>query len=330
MNNGPRYLIQPLSNPLEPQPSRILSKESSLRPWLAWSLPPTTIPAFQLKGFDDVPWDRVVRGEFDQGQGKDYVVDGSILAARLVDASYSFFERNETALAGPGEKHYNGMFLGGEKVWVGEPVRIRAAPATGQQQPDIVVLIIHKLIERLTQTESSVSIVGEIYKWVEMPTPYTNRSQWPAPNLPPRMVADLRFRNEVADNAKTGLYYEWRLLDPLARKNLSDIKGRWYETQQLLPTLAGQKYQQDLAAGKLLDANEWMNARLDNNPVPQQRRKNRADTLGRSVPAEFKVSRGLSGDPADDLFPDQIQQNMGHYMGMAQSSGHQYFSNLMQ
>jgi hypothetical protein len=122
------------------------------------------------------------------------------------------------------------------------------------------------------------------------------------------MVADLRFRNEIADNAKTGMWYEWRLLDPLAKKSLLDIKGRWYETKNLLPTLAGAaKFRQDVALGKLLDANEWMNARLDNNPVPEQRRKNRADTFGQAVPPEFKVSRGLAGDPVDDLFPDQMQ-----------------------
>ncbi|EKD17436.1 transcription-silencing protein Clr2 [Drepanopeziza brunnea f. sp. 'multigermtubi' MB_m1] len=324
MNNAPRYFVQPLSNPYEAQNPRILNKESSLRPWLAWSLPPTTIPILQSKGFDDVPWDRVVRGDFDQNQSKEYVVDGSILAARSIDASYSFFDRNESALAGPGEVHYNGMFLGGEKLWVGEPVRMRGPPAAASLAPDILVLVVHKLIERTTHTGSSVTIIGEVYKWVEMPTPYTSRTQWPTPNLPPRMVADLRFRNEIADNAKTGMWYEWRLLDPLAKKSLLDIKGRWYETKNLLPTLAGAtKFRQDVALGKLLDANEWMNARLDNNPVPEQRRKNRADTFGRAVPPEFKVSRGLAGDPADDLFPDQMQANMEQYMEMGQGQSQQ-------
>ncbi|KAK2627674.1 hypothetical protein QTJ16_002320 [Diplocarpon rosae] len=327
LNNAPRYLIQPLSNPFEGQPARIVNKESSLRPWLAWSLPQTTIPQLQNKGFDDVPWERVVRGDFGQNQAKEFVVDGSILAARAIDASYSFFDRNEHALAGLGEVHYNGMFLGGEKIWIGEPVRLRGAPAVGLQAPEILVLIIHKLIERTSPAGSSVSIIGEVYKWVEMPSPYTNRNQWPTPQLPPRMVADLRFRNEVADNAKTGIWYEWRLLDPLAKKGLSDIKGRWYETQRLLPILAdANRFKHDLATGKLLDANEWMNARLDNNPIPEQRRKNRADTFGRAVPADFKVSRGLAGDPADDLFPDLMQSASMGYGGMGQGQEQQFYS----
>ncbi|KAK0120557.1 hypothetical protein ONS96_010761 [Cadophora gregata f. sp. sojae] len=319
INSKPRYLIQPLSNPLQPQPTRILDKESSLRPWLAWSLPNTTLPALQNMTFEAVPWDRVVsQGQFDQG--RDFVVDGSILAARSIDASYSFFDRIEKALAGPGEVHYNGMFLGGEKVWVGEPVRLKVPPAIGRNAPDISVLIISKLIEQTLPDSSSVTIVGEVYKWVEMPTPYNNRSEWPTPDLPSRMVADLRFRNEVADAAKTGTWYEWRLLDPLAKKTLTDIKGRWYDTRSLLPVIAGvQRFQQDAAAGKFQDVNEAMNSRLDGDKLPNQRRKNRADTLGQAVPPDFKVSRGLAGDPADDVFPDQ-QPPVGEnqYMNMGQ------------
>lgn len=326
INNKPRYLVQPLSNPLQVQPHRIKDKESSLRPWLAWSLPETTIPLLQHKHYDEIPWDRVVRGEFDQGQpGREYVVDGSILAARVIDASYSLFERNERALAGPGEVHYNGMFLGGEKVWVGEPVRIKA-PSVSGHMPEIVVLIISKLIERTTGAASAVTVIGDVYKWVEMPTPYRSRAEWPTPQLPPRMVSDLRFRNEVADMAKTGIWYEWRLLEPQAKKTLSEIKGRWYETQALLPILSGeQKFRQDAAAGKLLDANEWMNSRRDNNIVAEQRRKNRADTFGRAVPGDFKVSRGLDGEPAEDLFPDQMQPGLQGQQYINQSGGGQAF-----
>lgn len=139
------------------------------------------------------------------------------------------------------------------------------------------------------------------------------------PGSPSRMVADLRFRNEVADAANTGMWYEWRLLDPLAKKTLTDIKGRWYDTRTLLPTIAGvQRFQQDAAAGKFQDVNEAMNSRLDGDKLPNQRRKNRADALGQAVPADFKVSRGLAGDPADDIFPVQQPGSENQYMNMGQ------------
>lgn len=307
-NNKPRFMVQPLSNPLQQQKYQIKEDESLLRPWLAWSVPQTCIPQLNDQVYDQIQWDRVLRGEFDQaGHVSDHVVDGSILAAKAIDASYSLFDRNEKALANPGEVHYNGMFFGGEKIWVGEAVRLRVP------SPDvsIVVLIIHKLIEKTTpQGASTVTFVGDVYKFVEMPTPYKNPQQWPTnPDLPPRMANDLRYRNEVAHLANTGIWYEWRLLEPAARKDLADIKGRWYETRTLLPTLRGQqKFQEDVNKGRTGDAGEFMNGRRDNNTLPEQRKKNRRETLGQAVPPNFKVSRGLDGPPADDVFPDDQPQ----------------------
>ncbi|CAG8977972.1 hypothetical protein HYALB_00001853 [Hymenoscyphus albidus] len=303
-NNKPRYLLQPLSNPYQHQPWQIKDDEASIRPWLAWSVPLTTVPAIQELTYDQVPWERVLRGELDAGHSRDYVVDGSILAAKVVDSSYSLYDRIENALAGPGEVHYRGMFLGAEKIWVGEPIRLR-----GSDSKDIVVLIVHKLIERTTpQGISSVTFVGDVYKWVEMPTPYRNRADWPTPDLPARMVADLRFRNEVADQAGTGIYCEWRLLEPAVRKSLTDVKGRWYETRTLLPILRGAAaFQAELVKGRTHDAGQFMNGRRDKNNNVETRKKNRRDTLGRAVPADFKVSRGLDGPEADLAFPD-IQQ----------------------
>ncbi|KAF4632327.1 hypothetical protein G7Y89_g5800 [Cudoniella acicularis] len=320
-NDKPRYLLQPLSNPFQHQPFQIKDDEGAIRPWLAWSVPNTTVPAIQNYTFDQVPWEQVVRGDHDQGQLRpDYVVDGSILAAKVIDSSYSLFDRIENALAGPGEVHYNGMFLGAEKIWVGEPVRLRV-PGT-----DIVVLIIHKLIERTTPPNNSiVTFIGDIYKFVEMPTPYKNRADWPTPALPPRMVADLRYRNEVADQANKGIWYEWRLLEPAARRGLSDIKGRWYETRSLLPILRGvHKYNLEIASGITSDAGSWMNGRRDKNNNPETRKKNRSHTLGTAVPDDFKVSRGLDGHPSDDVFPDIQQPHLNPAVSFVESDLDQF------
>jgi hypothetical protein len=332
-NNKPRYLLQPLSNPYQHQPHQIKDDESSIRPWLAWSVPNTTIPAIQNLTYDDVPWDRVVRGDLDGGTNRDYVVDGSILAAKVIDASYSLYDRIEGALAGPGEAHFRGMFLGAEKIWVGEPVRIRV-PGN-----DIIVLIIHKLIERTAPPNTSiVTFVGDVYKFVDMPTPYKSCAEWPTPKLPARMVTDLRFRNEVADKAKTGQWYEWRLLEPMAKKGLSDIKGRWYETRTLLPILRGaQKFNEEVAKGQTTDAGAWMNGRRDKNNNPETRKKNRRDTLGKAVPADFKISRGLDGPEADDVFPDvqqpqveptisYVESDLDQFMDLDQAAaGHDFY-----
>jgi hypothetical protein len=336
--NKARYLLQPLSNPFQHQEYQIKEDESSIRPWLAWSVPNTTIPQIQNLTYEQVPWEQVIRGDLDGGQTRDYVVDGSILAAKVIDSSYSLYDRIENALAGPGEVHYRGMFLGAEKVWVGEPVRLRV-PGN-----DTVVLIIQKLIERTTPPNTSiVTFVGDVYKFVNMPTPYKSRADWPTPKLPPRMVVDLRFRNEVADVAKTGQWYEWRLLEPAAKKGLSDIKGRWYETRALLPILRGAaKFQEEMSKGLTSDVGAWMNGRRDKNNNPESRKKNRRDTLGLAVPADLKVSRGLDGPPADDAFPDvqqsqatppmsYVESDIDQFMDLDQAaSAHNYFGGSLQ
>lgn len=302
LNTRPQYLLQPLSHPLH-HPSWQIKDQDSIRPWLAWSLPQTTHTQIRNLGFDQVPWDRVIRGDFGPGDAE---VDGSILASKAVDGAYSLFDRLQYATATGNEVYYNGMFLGGEKIWVGEPVRVSAA------SEDIVVLVVEQIIERTSLTPPTVTLVGDVYKFVEMPTPYKDRASWPTQSLPPRMIADLRFRNEVADNAKQGIWYEWRLLEPAARKGLVDIKGRWYESRFLIPILRGpEEARKEISRGLTSDASVWMNARGDNSSRQGQRNENRLDTLGEAVPKDLKISQGLNGLPEDDIFLDQQPTMLG-------------------
>jgi hypothetical protein len=297
-NSKPRYLLQPLCHPLQHLQPQIRSHEA-MRPWLAWSLPSPTHKALEHLTFDQVPWEDVVAGLYGEG---DTEVDGSILAAKAINASYSFFGRLETLAAAEGEVRYRGMFLGGEKIWIGEPVRLR-----GSSKDDIVMMVIEQMIERIVGGQSTVTFVGDIYKFVDMPNTYKDRKDWPTPDLPARVVADLRYRNEVADNARRGIYYEWRLLEPMAKKGITDIKGRWYETRYLLPVLRGPDYDLEVQQGNASDAGLWMNARSDilGEGRPGQRKKNRLATLGGAVSADLKISRGLDGPVEDNIFPDE-------------------------
>ncbi|KAH8808918.1 transcription-silencing protein Clr2-domain-containing protein [Xylogone sp. PMI_703] len=304
LNNKPRYLLQPLSHPLRHPPAQIKEGDNVMRPWLAWTVPSTTHPQIRTVPYDEVPWERVLKGEFGPGDAE---VDGSILAAQAINSSYSLFDRIDNPLAVPGEAHYRGMFLGGEKIWVGEPVRLRGIG------DEIVVLIIHKLIERTTQSPptSIVTVVGDIHKLVSMPNPYKDRTEWPVPALPDRMVADLRFRNEVADSAGRRDWLEWRLLEPAARRGLSDIRGRWYESKTLLPIIKPPEFvQQEMARGEMSDTGNLLNTRGDGFAALLKRKKNRKDTFGRAVPDDLKVSRGLDGPESDNVFPDEIGGQM--------------------
>ncbi|KAL3427368.1 transcription-silencing protein clr2 [Phlyctema vagabunda] len=292
LNGGPRYLLQQLSHPFSHPPYQIKDQHEHLRPWLAWSTPDLNCVAIRGLTYDQVRWHDAIEGKYGPGNVE---VDSSILAARTIDSSYSLFDRLDIPAA-PGEVHYNGMFLGAEKIWVGEPVRIRVP------DEDIVVMIIHKLIEQTAP--STVTFVGDIYKFNEMPMHYNSRAEWPKPNLPARMVSDLRFRNEVADNANRRIWCEWSLTEPAARRSLSDVKGRWYETQALLPILKGDElFRQEISQGIANDISKSMNGRGDGHTAQSFRKATRKDTFGPAVPPDFMISRGLDGPPSDNIFP---------------------------
>jgi hypothetical protein len=143
-----------------------------------------------------------------------------------------------------------------------------------------------------------------------MPAEYEDRQNWPVnEDLPVRVNADLNFRNQVSADAGSNAWCEWRLLEPMARKGLNDIKGRWYETKLLLPTLRGQAvFDQDVQAGTVSDASLFMNSRGEVlGSRPGVRKKNRLATLGGAVPSDTKISRGLDGPPEDNIIPAQAQ-----------------------
>lgn len=322
-NNKARYLIQPLSHPLN-HPAPQIMGQNGIRPWLAWSVPNPTHAALASLSYDQVPWDRVLRKELGPGDAE---VDGSILAAKSIDASYSLFERIPSPSgASASDVYYNGMFLGAEKVWAGEPVRLKVP------NNDNVIMVIQSMIENTTGA-TTVTFIGDVYKFVDGSNNYKDRKDWPIPNLPPRMVADLRFRNETAENAGKRIFSEWVMTEKSSKRGLQDIKGRWYETKTLLPLLrTAELFQQEIRQGVTSDAGLWMNGRGDNASGTGRRKKNRRDTFGQAVPPDFVVSRGLDGPPADDAFPDEkpANNNLGQFMDLDGSQQSNFYGNAMQ
>ena len=301
-NSKAKYLLQPLSFPFHHPPTHI-KDEDAIRPWLAWTLPVPTHARLANSLYDEVPWERVLQGEF--GTDGDTEVDASILGAKAVEVGYTFFDR----LPSPeGEIFYSGMFLGAEKLWVGDPVRLRL--------PTIAVLVIQQLAEKKTGFPGmNPEIVGDIYEFVEIPVPFVGDMQWPIDQgLPARMAADLLFRREVALKAKHGIWCEWKLVERNAHKGLNDIIGRWYETRTVMPVLRGADYYRDLEKGLTSDVTKWMNGRGESNNGMNQRMKDRIECLGRAVPHGLTISRGLNGPPRESVFLIERQQHPANQM----------------
>lgn len=306
-----QFLLQPLGHPFAyNKPVIRTNSPNDMRPWLAWSVPPLSFTSIKDYAFEQVPWERILKGEFGKDAMGSAEVDASILAAKGVNQSYSLFDKIDTPLAGAEETFYRGMFLGGEKIWVGEPLRLQ-----GSNNEEIVVMVVKQMIERMPRNAApenqakmaKVIIVGDIYTFAKMPTPpqYKDRSNWPTlAGLPQRMVQDLQYRNEIAVSAGKTVWCEWKLVSANTPKELGEIKGRWYESKLLLPILrTPQELEQDLKEkGEASDAGLHMNSRVHMMVGPAKRMKNRLATIGSAVPATTKISRGKDGPPEEDGF----------------------------
>ncbi|KAL8844670.1 MAG: hypothetical protein Q9176_000770 [Flavoplaca citrina] len=303
-----RYLVQPLSNPLQQKPTKIIESEDGLRPWLAWSPPaPTHSGLANTPGltYGTIDWKGVTEGRYGQGDAE---VDGSIFAAKAVDDSLTLFHPLTNNTVTTGERTYNGIYLGGEKIWTGEPVRLRVG--SGQD-----IMVVHSIVERLKPGSTSIAsatvlLVGDIYKFSTLSLqpgvePPDNR------HLPLRLRQDMEYRNRATIPIKRTMSF-WKLAQAQAKLPVTDIKGRWYESSALLPILKGaDAFSQDLTRGEIGDAGQWMNARGDcnavNNVPPKAgtRVVDRLDAFGKSIPPGTKISKGLDGPPEEQAFPKE-------------------------
>ena len=297
----PRYLVQPLSHPFSHPGTKIVTSEDDLRPWLAWSAPGPTHQALATSNrtYNDIDWRSVVDGRYGVGDAE---VDGSIYAAKMIDDSFTLIDPLSNNTTTTGERSYNGIYFGGEKLWVGEPVRLRVG--NGHD-----VMITHQIIEKLKQnststTSASVHIVGDVYRYTTIP--YTV-GQEPAenPNLPMRLRQDLNYRNRVSIASKRIISY-WKIIQAASRLGITDIKGRWYESSILLPILHGREaFNQDVNRGEISDVGTWINGRGDANSAPGKAGKrctDRLEAFGAAVPPGTKISRGFDGPADENLF----------------------------
>lgn len=318
----PRYLVQPLSHPFSHPTTKIISSEDDLRPWLAWSAPGPTHQALAASGLDYkiINWKDVVNGRYGAGDAE---VDGSIYAAKMIDDSFTLIDPLSNNTTTTGERSYNGIYFGGEKLWVGEPVRLRVG--NGHD-----VMIIHQIIEKLKQNSTStisasVFIDGDIYRYTTIP--YTV-GQEPAenPNLPMRLRQDLQYRNRISLASKRTISY-WKIINAAHRLQISEVKGRWYESSILLPILHGaQAFEQDVQRGEVSDVGTWINGRGDANGLSGKagsRCTDRLDAFWKAVPAGTKISKGLDGPVEENVFPAANPSGMPPAAAMAAQAGGQ-------
>ena len=298
-NSTTRFLVQPLSHPHSHPDCKLVSSEDALRPWLAWSAPAPTHRALAGKSYAAIDWKGVLAGHFGQGDAE---VDGSILAAKQIDESFSLLSPLANNTLTTGERTYLAMFLGGEKIYVGEPVRLRI-----NQGQD--VMVIHEIIEKLKPNSTNVAlatvhIVGDLYRLITVAYESSNLKHITNPLLPSRMKADLEFRNNVTSPTKQ-IHSYWKLLQTSVRLTIADLKGRWYESSVLLPVLRGSSaFAADIQRGDITDVGDWINGRGDANGAAGKvgvRYRERLEAIGRAIPPRLSLGvEDMSGEGGID------------------------------
>ncbi|KAF2790446.1 hypothetical protein K505DRAFT_327578 [Melanomma pulvis-pyrius CBS 109.77] len=258
------YMIQPLSHPYDSPSPELVTTDQHLKPWLAWSAPNCTYAYLQQNPtltYNQIEWNALLSGQFGEGIAD---VDASILAAKSIDTTYTLFERLKTTInMGQEERHWNGVYLGAEKLWNGEPVRLRLGSGND-------LMVITDIIERTSvpasiqdtpsqPTLSKVQVIGDIYTSMTLPVPDPSSPPNTPPNnnLPIRMREDMRWRNQLTVPASRTLAY-WKLMASQTRLDISEVKGRWYETSIVFVEPFKQAIQKGDGGNGI-----WMNARGD-------------------------------------------------------------------
>jgi hypothetical protein len=312
------YTVQPLSHPHQHPPSVVKSSHTELRPWLAWSVPGYTNDALnnmqEPPRYETLDWDGLLQKRYGNGDSE---VDGSILAAKSIDSSYTLLQPNKTVDADQNftETYYEGLYLGAEKMWVGDPLRLH--PGSGTD-----ILVLHFIVERRAKSPranvpTSVYLVGDVYQLLQishsnpnLPTPASPSNN---PQLPPRLTEDLTFRNARSIPTLYTVSY-WKLTMTNSRAELNDIKGRWYEASLILPILQQAVFEDSARKGEIREATLWMNSRGDcinsNRPpnlskLPRENnpRSTRVEAFGRAFPPNSEIRDGIDPPLPDNVDP---------------------------
>ncbi|KAF2166069.1 hypothetical protein M409DRAFT_66954 [Zasmidium cellare ATCC 36951] len=321
-NSSHQYLVQPLSYPGHNPRPVIKSSDAEMRPWLAWSVPRFTNEGLNNLAnpprYDSADWRGMMEKRYGSG---DMEVDGSILAAKTVDSTYTLFNHNRTIQpeALVQENHFDGIFLGAEKIWTGDPIRLHRTDRSTD------IMVVHTIIDIKTVSamnknqilDQTVKLQGDMYTLTTVPHPNPAIPSPAAPNnnphLPTRLTDDLAYRNARSIPAKRTASY-WNLTHPNLRIDLNEIKGRWYEASLVLPILQPQLFEDAARRGEIQESSLWMNARgdcINSNRAPNLprlqrvnvRKESRKEAFGRSVPPNVVILEGVRPPVPENVDP---------------------------
>lgn len=289
--SGITVSIMPFSHPLYPT-QEVIKEESDIRPFLAFSIPQINPGLQELKGrpLAQIDWHALQERfgtHLDSTRREGLAIEATKLAATRVDQCYSTF--NHTHESTQSQDFFGGLFLGAEKICVGEAVRVKlrepSDPSLEKGMPVVMV------IRRISIIREGGSLIFEGSLWKLQHAPITQQPQhMNQAHLPPAVLGEKEFRDSILRNR--GWQVEWVLVHQNMSVDEAAIRGRFYETRRLTPILNPAKFQEMLRLQHIEDIQTLLNNRGDSSGPRVGRVPNRAQAVVGAVPMNLPVALG--------------------------------------
>ncbi|KAK1471444.1 hypothetical protein CCUS01_05926 [Colletotrichum cuscutae] len=267
--------------------SPIQTLEATTRPFLAFSVPNVSISDLQNKAYDEVDWDaffQTITPE-DTHRREVALLDSSKMAAQKVGVSFSVFSRLSETNGGK-KIDYHGIFLGAERIELGDVLRVRLSaeqgvPPAAANLPD-ALLGLREICTAPIDSPGNAFFKGDIYQPITGDNQPVGGIPVPDDKLPRPLRDEIAFRNKFAASDR------WRcvLLKQNAVLREPDLKGRFYPTHKLLPLLDGQaKVLAEVQKGIVRDVQQRLNQRIDTFKTAYiGQKRTRVETFGPALP----------------------------------------------
>ncbi|ORY62898.1 uncharacterized protein BCR38DRAFT_217095 [Pseudomassariella vexata] len=287
-SSASRCIIKPLAHAYFHNENAI-KNETDMRPFLAFSVPPVNPNVTRGQLMKDIPWGQLQTQLAGEDKAKQELVglEASKLAAIEIDHSYSTFNPMQTSQQSPDIQHVGGVFLGAERITMGEAVRVRLSqneidPTWTKGLP--IVMVVRDIF---IAAGSGLFFRGDVYRLEET----ANQQQAPhQAQLPAELIREKSFRDQVKQ--RLGTRFDWIMVQQDVTKPENSMRGRFYETSRLMPIIDAAKFQAALSKAVVEDVQAYLNDRMNSDGPYLGRRRNRSATLVGAVPDGFYLPLG--------------------------------------
>ena len=292
LTSSPVLSIIPFAHPLY-QTQEIVKEEADIRPFLAFSIPQINNALQEFKGqaLAQINWPALQERfgtHTDASRREGLAIEATKLAAARVDQCYSTFNLLQDSV--PNYDVFGGIFLGAEKICVGEAVRIKLSREQQEQTTEKGMPIV-MVVKRIYVSKEGGTLMFEGDLWTLQHVTLAQQPQNPNPaGLPVSLRGEKEFRDSILQSR--GWCVRWVPMNQNMTVNESAIRGRFYETRRLTPILNPAKFQEMLQQQHVGDIQTLLNNRGDSNGPRVGRVLNRAQAVAGAVPAGVSPQLG--------------------------------------